>query len=299
MRLQPSTPADWSASAVSTIPASLAPGNSEDVLFTATVPQDAPLTGPYFSRPTLEQNYYDLQNPALVTLPTMPYPLSAIVDYTSAGAQVSLNGVVQTARRENGQGIVVNPMLVAPAISVRVSPRAGIVPLQAATLPLDVTVHSSVKGPATGTLALTLPEGWTASPASAAFRIARDNEESMLHFDVTPRALQAQTYTITAAATYQGKVYSQGFNTIGYPGIRPYPQYAPATYRTTGVDVKVVPDLRVAYIMGTGDDVPQSLEHLGVHVTELSAANIASADLASYDVIVLGIRTYAARLANL
>ncbi len=295
LRLVPSPAADWKTSAVSTLPASLAAGEGRDVLLTATVPQDAPLTGPYFSRPALEQSYYDVQNPAYLTLPTMPYPLSATLEYAFQGTRVSLSGVVQTARRENGQGIVVNPLLVAPAISVRVSPRAGIVPLQAATLPLDVTVHSSVKGPAAGSLALTLPDGWTASPANASFAIARDNEESTLHFDVTPHALQPQTYTISATATYAGKAYTQGFTTIGYPGIRPYPQYAPASYKTTGVDVRIAPDLRVAYIMGTGDDVPQALEHLGVHVTELSAANIASADLSVYDAIVLGIRTYAAR----
>ena len=202
---------------------------------------------------------------------------------------------MQTARRENGQGVVVNPLLVAPAISVRVSSRAGIIPLHAASLPLDITVHSSVKGPAQGTVSLHLPDGWTVTPATSAFAIARDNEESTLHFEVVPRSLQPETYNITAVATYNGTEYTQGFITIGYPGIRPYPQYAPATYRATGVDVKVAAGLHVAYVMGTGEDLPQSLENLGIHVTELSSANIATADLRGYDAIVLGIRTYAAR----
>ena len=71
-----------------------------------------------------------------------------------------------------------------------------------------------------------------------------------------------------AAATCNGQTYTQGFASIGYPGIRPYPQYLPASDRLTGVDVSVLPGPRVAYIMGTGDEVPQALLDLGIHVTE-------------------------------
>jgi hypothetical protein len=59
--------------------------------------------------------------------------------------------------------------------------------------------------------------------------------------------------------------------------------------------VKVAPGLKVAYIVGTGDDVPSSLENLGIHATLLSAQDVATADLSGYDAVVLGIRTYAAR----
>ena len=44
-----------------------------------------------------------------------------------------------------------------------------------------------------------------------------------------------------------------------------------------------------------GDDVPASLEHLGVRVTFLTAADIAGSDLGWYDVVLLGVRAYAAR----
>ena len=259
------------------------------------MPPDAPLTRPYFSRPTLEQSYYDLHDPQYLTLPTMPYPLSAELDYIYQGTHATVRGVVQSARRETGQGVVLNPLLVAPAISVRVSPPAGVVPLSATTLPLNVTVHSSAKGPAEGTVALKLPEGWNAQPATGSFRTTRDNEDVTLHFDVDPHVVQAKPYSITATATCNGKQYTEGFTTIGYPGIRPYPLYTAAGYRATGVDVKTAPGLRVAYVMGTGDDVPQSLENIGIHVSQLSADDLATADLSGYDAIVLGIRTYAAR----
>lgn len=295
VRLIANTGGEWKLTEQTPGAGTMQAGEGKDLLFSATVPQDAPLTGPYFSRPMLEQSYYDLQSPQYLTMPTMPYPLSAEVSYTFQGTRVSLRRVVQTARRENGQGVVVNPLLVAPAISVRVSPAAGVVPLSSVTLPLEVTVHSSVKGPAAGEVTLKLPRGWTATPATATFHTQRDNEDVNLHFEVDPRGVQAKRYDITAVAAYAGKQYTQGFVTIGYPGIRPYPQYAPAAYRTTGVDVKTAPGLRVAYIMGTGDDVPQSLRNLGIRVTQLSPSDVAGADLSGFDAIVLGVRTYAAR----
>ena len=71
--------------------------------------------------------------------------------------------------------------------------------------------------------------------------------------------------------------------------------YGPSTYRTSGVDVKIAPGLKVGYITGSGDDVPAALQNLGLNVSFLSAADLASADLSGFDVILLGVRTYAVR----
>ncbi|MBV8810287.1 MAG: PIG-L family deacetylase, partial [Acidobacteriaceae bacterium] len=100
---------------------------------------------------------------------------------------------------------------------------------------------------------------------------------------------------ITAVASYAGHEYTEGYVTTGYPTLRPYFLYRPATYKLTGVDVKIAPDLNVGYVRGSGDDVPASLEHLGIHVTFLGPADIATGNLAKFDVILLGVRTYAVR----
>ena len=47
--------------------------------------------------------------------------------------------------------------------------------------------------------------------------------------------------------------------------------------------------------MGTGDNVPEALEELGVHPHLLSAAELATADLSRYNAIVIGIRAYSSR----
>lgn len=270
-------------------------GELHDSVVAVTVSPNPDLTKPYFSRKSVEQSYYDILDPRYLNLPTSAYPLSAEVTYKYGGVEAHLSGVVQATHRYVGPGPVLEPLLVAPAISVTVSPEAGVVPISNAALHLAVTVHSSVKGPAKGSLKLDLPAGWTSDPAVAPFETTSYNDELIVNFNITPKGVQEKPYTITAVAESGGKTFREGFEMAGYVGVRPYPFYRPSTYQTTGVDLKIAPGLKVAYIMGTGDDVPQSLENLGIHVTMLSAQDISSADLSSYDAIVLGIRTYSAR----
>ena len=61
------------------------------------------------------------------------------------------------------------------------------------------------------------------------------------------------------------------------------------------MDVKTAPGLRIAFLPGTGDDVPRALEDLGLHVQILSGGDIESGNLGDYDAIVLGTRAYAVR----
>ena len=287
--------AHWTITPQGSIEGSIKPGDARNLAIAIIAPDDAEITRPYFTRPNLEQAYYDISDPKYLNLPTIPYPLSAQVDYSYNGVEAQTSGVVQTSHRFTGPGPVLEPLLVAPAISLTVSPDAGIMPINNATLKLQVTVHSDVKGPAKGQVRLDLPEGWTSQPEVAQFEATRDGDEVILNFQVTPKSVQAKPYTITAVADYNDHQYKQGFTNVGYVGLRPYSYYRDAKYRTTGVDVKVAPNLKIGYIMGTGDDVPASLEDIGVHVSLLSPQDVSSADLSSYDAILVGIRAYAER----
>jgi hypothetical protein len=157
-----------------------------------------------------------------------------------------------------------------------------------------VTVHSNVVGSADGSLRLDLPAGWKSDPAQVAFHL-NNEEDREVNFQVHPDKLEQKSYEIKAVATSGGHDYSDGYQTVGYPGLRPYNYYRPATYRARGVDVRVAPGLNLGYVMGPGDDIPQALEDLGIHPHLLSAAEIGSGDLNKYNVIMLGIRAYASR----
>jgi len=263
--------------------------------FTVTVPADAAITRPYFSRPDIEQSYYDIEDERFLTEPLPAYPLAGWADFTYAGAPIRIGQYVQTMKRVAGLGSVCEPLVVGPAVGIAISPSVGVVPLDAKSFSVTAVVRSNVKGPAKGAVRLEVPSGWRVSPSSAEFATAADGQDQSATFTVTPANLAERAYQITAVADYAGKQYREGYSVTGYPGVRPYFLYRASTLRTSGVDVKVAPGLKVAYIMGTGDEVPASLEHLGIKVTSLAPADVAAGDLGKYDVILLGVRTYAAR----
>ncbi|MBV9034320.1 MAG: PIG-L family deacetylase [Acidobacteriaceae bacterium] len=287
----------WLVKSLDTKMASAALANAQalDGKFEVSVPQNATFTQPYFARPDIEQSYYDIRDERFLNQPLPPYPLCAWAEFTFDGAPIRLGQYVQTVKRVTGEGTVYEPLPVAPAIGVAISPRAGIVPLNAKSFTVTGVVHSNVKRPASGKLQLALPEGWRSEPASANFDLADDGQDQSVTFQITPSALAEKPYQITAVAEYGGRQYKEGYSVTGYTGLRPYFLYGGATYKLSGVDVKVAPDLKIGYVMGSGDDVPSSLRHLGIHVSFLGPSEIATGNLSAYDVILLGVRTYAAR----
>ncbi len=291
------TPDDekWTNAAESAAPASIPAGAAIDQRIDTKVPDDAKATRPYFTRPNDEQPYYDIVDSRYRNLSLAPYPLSGWAELNYEGVAVRLGQVVQTVRRDNGQGTVLNPLMVTPAVSVRIAPQAGITSLGKKSFELSALLHTEAESGSKGTVKLQLPAGWRSEPETAQFTLARAGEEQNVAFQVFPDRLEEKPYTVTALAQSGGKEYREGFVITGYSGLRPYNLYLPATYKTSGVNVKVAPGLRVGYVTGTGDDVPSSLENIGIKTDFLSRQDLAQGDLQKFDVIVLGVRAYAAR----
>ncbi len=271
-------------------------GSQPNALFHLQVPADAEPTEPYFTRPTTEQPYYDISNEAWRERSFAPYPLSAWAEFTFDGVPIRLGMVVQTLARVTGVGGVYQPLVVTPAIGVRVEPEARLLPLDGSALPVSVTVHA--ERAADGTIELKLPEGWRSNPAQQSFHLKSAGDTEPLMFSVSPAGdVAARAYTIRAVAHVDGKDYTTGWQSIGYTGLRPYNQYKPAELRTRKVDVKLAPGLRVGYVMGTGDTVPDAIEALGITPHLLSNDELATADLSQWNVIVVGDRAYSVRPA--
>lgn len=265
--------------------------NAGDAIFRVEVPRDAQLTRPYFTKPNTEQPFYDITDPRWLNLPFAPYPLAGWAEFHYMGVPIRVGQVVQTVHRVHGIGGVYQPLAVVPELSVELPATAGVTRLATAEIPFTVTVRNEQQSGADGTLHLQLPTGWTADPAQANFHLDRESSREIL-FTLHPGQLTDQNYEIRAVAQSGNETFREGFSTVGYPGLRPYYLYQPATYRLRGVDVNVPPGLRIGYIMGTGDDVPASLAEIGIEPHLISPTELAQGDLSGYDAIVVGIRAY-------
>jgi hypothetical protein len=141
-----------------------------------------------------------------------------------------------------------------------------------------------------GTVALNLPTGWTATPKSADFDLKARGEKTAVVFDVTvPANAKVGSYKLTANATVGGKTFNQSVQEIAYPHIQTHRRYLPAEITAKVVDLKIAP-VRVGYIMGTGDQVPEAVRRMGLNVTMLEEKDLTTGDLSKFDTIVVGIR---------
>ena len=288
--LQSRTGEDWkSTSSIAIDPAALV----VDPVFTVHAADNGAPTAPFFTRPNIEQPYYDIANPQWRERSFAPYPLDAWAEFTFDGLPIRIGQVVQTLQRVTGPGGFYEPLVVTPAIGVSVDPQARIVPLDGSALPVRVTVHT--QSAAEGIVTLKLPDGWRSEPARAEFHRKTSGDTDPILFSVTPTASQTGAYSIKAVAQSGGRTYDSGWHSVGYPGLRPYNQYAPAELQTRKIDVKLAPGLHVGYVMGPGDLVPEALEGMGVTPQLLSSSDLISADLSAWNVIVIGIRAYSVR----
>ena len=139
------------------------------------------------------------------------------------------------------------------------------------------------------------PDGWMATPAEHTFTFTHAGEARHFSFLSLPHAATGADHKIHAVAESGGRVYTEGYRVIAHRDLEPRHLYRPATMDVRGIDVQVAPNLSVGYVMGVGDEVPQALEQIGVHVTMLGANDLANGYLDQFDAIIIGIRASAVR----
>jgi len=257
----------------------------------------APSNRPYFTRASIAESRYTLLDPTQFGRSAAAPTLEAWARYTVAGVPVETRAVVTRRQPNLPYGYDIHELAVVPALSLSVSPATAVIPVKAPRkqVQLQVDLLHNVEGVTKGELSLTLPTGWTSSPAGHAFAFARGGERATFRFTVSVPALENKPYAIEAVASAGGRQHREGYEIIEQRDLEQRFLYRPARTSVRGVDVDVVPGLKVGYVMGIGDQVPSGVAQLGYEVTMLGPAELASSDLSQFDAIMTGTRAYAVR----
>jgi LmbE family N-acetylglucosaminyl deacetylase len=286
------------------------PGEDFYANFRLRVPVDAPTTRPYWHRndPETESlNTIDDENYA--TLPFPPPPLRVRADYRITGrADLAVVGI-QVKGTDGPSGAIAAPVLVpftdengkernrdlavAPAFSVMLEPGTQVISTnENSGKAVEVGVSSNVTGLRKGTLRLDVPSGWNVDPPQVAVEFHRRGEKQDFEFKIFPDNLREGKIDVRAVLESDGKRFTEGYSLVTREDLGAFYYYQPALQRVSMVDVKISPQLKVAYVMGAGDDIPTVLKQIGIDVTLLPAEKLATEDLSKYGTIVLGIRAY-------
>jgi LmbE family N-acetylglucosaminyl deacetylase len=252
--------------------------------FEVMVPADAPYTRPYWHRNDPESEAINhIDDPGYVTLPFPPPPVQAHVDYTIEG----LKGVARAV----GVAQKNTPIAVGPAFSVMLEPSTQVISVQGGSAShVRVAVSSALQETGQGVLHLQVPEGWRAEPSSVQLKFASRGEKQECDFQLFPANRREGRAEVRAVLDADGKHYSEGYTVVTREDLGTFYYYQPAVQRISIVDVNAPHDLKIAYIMGAGDEIPTVLKQVGMDVTLIPAEKLTTENLMQYETIVLGIR---------
>jgi LmbE family N-acetylglucosaminyl deacetylase len=265
--------------------------------YRVTVPSDAAPTTPYWLEKPRQGYLFDWNESAAKNEPFAPPLLKGEAEMEIASARVAATQPVEHRYADDIRGELRRDINVVPALSLSLDPGLVIAPssAQARTRRLAVSVTNNSRGEVAGTLRLQLPEGWKSAPAEAPFALKSKGRRTALVFEVTiPGGAADGEYKIGAVAEAGGRRFDRAMRVVSYPHIQTHRLYAPAVAGVRVFDLKVAP-VKVGYIMGTGDAVPEAIARMGLEVTMLGEDELTTGDLSRFDTIVVGVRASQAR----
>ena len=237
--------------------------------FTETV------TRPYFERPNIEQAVYELLDPQLRNAPATPEALSLYATFQYRNAQFEVAAVAEY----QGQ-----PAQIVPLASVTAISHAQVL----ATTQPSVVVSLQVSPPGTRVEG-EFPDHWKVTPDIE----PKQSPPGFSQLRLEPPAGPRSATTLKAIAVLpHGVEVHEGYRPVGYGDLPRINYFTPATDRIVPVDLKLPNKHRIAYLPGTGDSIPEALASIGLTPTTLTVSDLTSTNLAQYDTVILGVRTY-------
>ena len=261
-------------------------------LFTKKVPVKLPETlafsQPYWLRERATLGTFTVADQTLIGLPENPAPFPVIFTFEIGGQEIAYEVEPRFRKVDRVEGETSQPLVIAPPLFVDL-PRPVFVFGNNEPKTLYVRVIAAAEK-VVGNIALEAPAGWKIEPASAAVELHGAESETTLVFQVTPPP-QSGEATLRAFFNPTAGQRSEAFSRtrIQYPHIEPQTLISPAQAKLVraGIENKA---LRVGYLPGAGDTVPESLTDIATEVKMLEDREVKADNLARYDAIVIGVR---------
>ncbi|MGB7070282.1 MAG: PIG-L family deacetylase [Pyrinomonadaceae bacterium] len=261
--------------------------------FRISVPSDARPTQPYWLYSARKNFNFDWSAAgAARNLPFQAPLVTATVRIDVAGEEIEITSPVQYRYADDIRGEIRREAVVVPAITIGLESNQIIVPASIAgrTRKLMMTVTNNSKASTSGRATFDVPDGWELFPRSADFELKRPGDMGSLSFELKiPVKTVAGEYRLAATAAANGVTFRQQVQEIAYPHIQTHRIYSNADVIAHVLDVKTAA-VKIGYIMGTGDRVPEAILNLGLDVSLLEEKDLSTGNLSLFDTIVVGIR---------
>jgi LmbE family N-acetylglucosaminyl deacetylase len=267
--------------------------NNGPQTFTKTIriPDDFPISQPFWLRYTPKKSIFSIQEQNLIGSVENPPSISVKIKL-SADNNILVYSVPLLYRwTDRVDGERYRPFEIRPKVTVQIEDKVKIFTTDDSQ-ELRVKLKSHTPN-AKGTIRLTAPAPWRVTPESIPFVLTNKYEETYVTFKVTPPK-NSDEAMLSAIAEISGEKLNHDIVEISHPHIKRQVYFPKSRVKAIKMDIKHA-GTNIGYIMGSGDEVADSLLNLGYEVTLLDDDMLERADLGQFDAILAGIRAYNTR----
>ena len=273
-------------------PARVLANNGEVVEFPVRISTASlSITQPYWLSEPQEKGLFHVPDPTLIGLPENPAALLGTFTFEIDGVPFTFETPVVHRYVDRAVGELYRPLVITPPVTAELGEK---VYLFASSEAQEVNLRLRHFGTNSRAFVdFVVPEGWEVTPPRLSFDFEQAGEERPATVTVRPPATQSEG-SLQVRITVGEKSWTQGFAAIGYDHIPTQVYFPPAEARLVRVDLEKRGE-RIAYLMGSGDEIPRSLAQIGYTVDLLEDDQVTAANLAQYDAVIAGIRAYNVR----
>jgi LmbE family N-acetylglucosaminyl deacetylase len=255
---------------------------------TVKIPEDAGYSQPYWLKEKAGFGDYTINDQLLIGKAENDPSLISTFEVIAGDQLLQFTVPVIYKWNDPVAGEKSRPFFVAPPVAINIGNKDYVFPdNKGRKITLTLVANSEN---ISGTIKLNIPDSWKTDSVQKEFVINHKHDELPVTFTIQPPDSNSNAL-FSAGAIVNNTEIRQGIISINYSHIPIQTLFPSAEAKLIRLDVKKIVS-NIGYIMGPGDDVPQSLTELGYNVTLLSDNDIQNRDLSKYDAIVTGVRVY-------
>lgn len=248
--------------------------------------ENAKISNPYWLQEVPKNNLYVVSNPENIGLPETSTSINKNVTIDFGSAKIDFAVPLQQKTVNPSIGEIYEPFYTVPSFVANFDQDNFIFSGRAKQISVNV---QSFAANSTAKIFLKSSKDWKISAAQT-INFKEVGENKNVIFTVEPLSKNANS-NVEAIVEAKGKTYDQSLNVVQYPHIDRQIWVKNAQAKIQNLDLKI-PAVRIAYLKGSGDEIPSSLRAIGLKVDELDLQNWNAAPLKNYDVLILGIRVF-------
>ncbi|MGL2994500.1 PIG-L family deacetylase [Flavobacterium sp. TSSA_36] len=252
------------------------------------LPETIAYTQPYWLAEEANVGMYTVSNPTEIGLPEKERDAKVVFTVSIEGVEIPFERTVVYKYNDDVKGEMYNFLDIVPEATSTFTEKVLLFTNEKSKN-VGVKVKAG-KDAVKGIVQLELGKDWKINPAFIEVNLETKGSEKTVYFTVTPPK-NYQEIVAKSTIVIGEKRLTKSQIIIDFDHITKQQILKNAEAKFIRMDLKINNE-KIAYIMGAGDEVPASLEQMGYHVTLLKPEEITTERMASFDVVMTGVRAY-------